>query len=78
LNHFSLGSIADARINTDDFAIFLHSNPGARRVWETRESRLAEQRKKIEIDLEEETISYQFPYVEWVKQALVDLDQEID
>lgn len=42
-----LGEVVDARIVTGDFAIFLHRNPGARRVWEIRENRLADARKKV-------------------------------
>jgi len=78
MNHFNLGNDADARINTDDFAIFLHRNPGARLVWEARESRLAEARKTLRSDPLEEAGSADLPYVEWVNQALVDLDQSVD
>ena len=78
LNHFNLGNDADARINIDDFAIFLHRNPGARRVWEARESRLAEGRKFVGSDFVEEAGSFDLPYVEWVMQALEDLDQSVD
>jgi hypothetical protein len=78
MNHFNLGSDAQARITTDDFAIFLHRNPGARRVWEARESRLAEGRKTVQSEFLEEAGSYEFPYVEWVTQALMDLDQKVD
>lgn len=78
MNHFNMGNVADARVNTDDFAIFLHRNPGARRVWEARESRLAEGRKTLQSDHSEEAGSSDVPYVEWVMQALVDLDQRVD
>ena len=78
LNHFNLGNDADARINTDDFAIFLHRNPGARRVWESRENRLAEGRQTLQSNLVEEAGSHDLPYVEWVMQALVDLDHRTD
>ena len=75
LNHFTLGSIADARIGIDDFAIFLHQNPGARRAWEAREVGLAEGRKIVQIELIEDAGKFDFPYVEWVMQALERLDQ---
>ena len=78
LNHYNLGNDADARVNTDDFAIFLHRNPGARRAWEARESRLAEGREILRSNLVEEAGSDDLPYVEWVTQALVDLDQRVD
>ena len=77
-NHFNLGNDGAARISTDDFAIFLHSNPGARRVWEARESRLSEGRKSIGSNLVEESPTHDYPYVEWVMQALMDLDRKID
>jgi hypothetical protein len=78
LNHYNLGNDADARVNTDDFAIFLHRNPGARRAWEARESRLAEGREILRSNLVEEAGSDDLSYVEWVTQALVDLDQRVD
>ena len=77
-NHFALGSIADARITINDFAIFLHRNPGARRAWEARESRLLEGREIIESELIAETTKLDFPYVEWVKQDLEGLDQAVE
>jgi REP element-mobilizing transposase RayT len=78
LNHFNLGSNVDARINIADFAIFLHRNPGARRVWEARESGLAEGREVVQSELTEDAIKFNFPYVEWVMQALEDLDQTVE
>ena len=57
------------------FAIFLHRNPGARRVWEARESRLAEGRETIQAEFQEETTSFDVPYVKYVMEALGDLDQ---
>jgi hypothetical protein len=75
LNRFTLGSIADARIGIDDFAIFLAQNPGARRAWEAREVRLAQGRKIVQIELIEDSGKFDFPYVEWVMQALERLDQ---
>ena len=78
LNHFTLGSIADARIGIDDFAIFLHQNPGARRAWEARESRLAVGRKIVQSELIEDSGKLDFPYVEWVMQALERLDQVVE
>ena len=77
-NHFNLGSNEDARINIDDFAIFLHRNPGARRVWEARESRLAEGREVIQSANTVGSTKFTFPYVEWVMQALEDLDQTVE
>ena len=77
LNHFNLGSTEDARISIDDFAIFLHRNPGARRVWEARESRLAEGREVIQFRNKVGSNKFTFPYVEWVMQALEDLDQTV-
>ena len=77
-NHFNLGSNEDARINIDDFAIFLHRNPGARRVWEARESRLAEGREVIQSANTVGSTKSTFPYVEWVMQALEDLDQTVE
>ena len=78
LNHFTLGSIADARITIDDFAVFLHRNPGARRAWEARESRLAVGRKIVQSELIEDSGKLDFPYVEWVMQALERLDQVVE
>ena len=78
LNHFNLGSNEDARINIDDFAIFLHRNPGARRVWEARESRLAEGREVIQFGNTVDSTKFTFPYVEWVMQALENLDQTVE
>ena len=78
LNHFNLGSNTDARINTDDFALFLHRNPGARRAWEARESRLSEGRAVVQSEFTEDMIMSNFPYVEWVMQALDDLDQTVE
>ena len=78
LNHFNLGSNEDARINTDDFAIFLHRNPGARRVWEARESRLAEGREVIQFGNTVDSTQFTLPYVEWVMQALENLDQTVE
>ncbi len=75
-NYFQLGDHADARIVTGDLAIFLHRNPGARRVWETRENRLAELRKINSPDNWKEISSVGIPYVEWVTGALEKLDQE--
>lgn len=77
-NHFNLGSNEDARINIDDFAIFLHQNPGARRVWEARESQLAEGREVIQSANTVGSTKFTFPYVEWVMQALEDLDQTVE
>ena len=74
INYFELGEVIDARIVTGDFAIFLHRNPGARRVWENRENRLADARKIIDDVLLEDTASFNFPYVEWVNEALESLD----
>ena len=76
LNHFSLGSSEGARVNTTDFAIFLHRNPGARRVWEARERRLAEGREVVQPEPTERNDD--FPYVEWVMQGLEVLDQTVE
>ena len=76
-NYFELGEIIDARIVTDGFAIFLHRNPGARRVWETRENRLADARKIVLADILEDTTSFNIPYVEWVIEVLENLDKEV-
>ena len=78
LNHFNLGSNEDARINIDDFAIFLHRNPGARRAWKAREGRLAVGRQVVQSVPTDDTIKIHFPYVEWVMQALEDLDQTVE
>jgi len=76
MNHFNFGSSEDAQVNIVDFAIFLHRNPGARRVWEAREARLAEGRAVIEIaNVDDED---DLPYVELVMQALDDLDQSVE
>ena len=74
-NYFELGEAVDARITVSDFAIFLHRNPGARRLWEARESRLAEGREITQGEFQEETTSFDVPYVKWVMEALGDLDQ---
>jgi hypothetical protein len=78
LNHFNLGSNVDARMFIEDFAIFLHRNPGARRVWEARESRLAEGREVVQFGHTEDTTKFTFPYVKWVMQALENLDQTVE
>ena len=74
-NYFELGEDVDARIVSSHFAIFLHRNPGARRVWEARESRLAKGRKTVQARFLAETTSFDVPYVKWVMEALEDLDQ---
>ncbi|MFC1688875.1 hypothetical protein ACFL07_04340 [Pseudomonadota bacterium] len=75
-NYYELGEIADARTVTSDLAIFLHRNPGARQVWEAREKRLGKARKIVEAGLMEDAASLDIPYVEWVTEALENLDQE--
>jgi hypothetical protein len=61
-----------------DFAIFLHRNPGARRVWEARESRLTEGREVVQLEHIGDSTKSTFPYVEWVMQALENLDQTVE
>lgn len=75
LNQFRLAGTHDARLSVTDFAIFLHRNPGARRVWKARELLLAEGRGVIETNLSERVIGIEFPYVEWVLESLESLDE---
>lgn len=75
LSQFRLGSANDARMNVTDFAVFLHSNPGARRVWKARELQLAERRHIVETKFSESVVEIEFPYVEWVLEALESLDE---
>jgi hypothetical protein len=77
-NHFSLGSTEAARMKVTDFGIFLHRNPGACRVWEVREIRLAKGREVVETKLTEGMIISKSPYVESVIQVLERLDQTVE
>lgn len=75
LSQFRLGETANARENVTDFAIFLHRNPGARRVWKAREFMLAEKRDIIETKFEEKMVELKFNYMKWVLGALESLDE---
>jgi hypothetical protein len=72
-NYYSLGDQTSARLVISDLAIFLHRNPGARSVWETREQRLDAAREIALSDFGLEPAH--FPYVEWVNEALKKLDK---
>lgn len=72
-NYFNLGDEIGARALVSDLAIFLHRNPSARNVWETREQRLASARKTASFNSESDPSSYR--YVEWVTEALEELDK---
>jgi hypothetical protein len=75
LNQVRLGGTDNARMIVTDFAIFLHRNPGARRVWKARELQIAERREVIETRLSESVFELPFPYVEWVLEAFENLDE---
>jgi hypothetical protein len=72
-NYFSLGDETSARWLIGDLAIFLHENTGARSAWEARELRLAKGRQIAFSNYSLE--SPHFPYVEWVIEALENLDK---
>jgi hypothetical protein len=72
-NYYNLGDETSARLVVSDLAIFLHRNPGARSVWETREQRLAVARETALSNYWLEQAH--FPYVEWVTEALEKLDK---
>jgi len=78
MSHFNLGGNDDARMLIEDFAIFLHRNPGARRAWEARESRLADGRETIQTEHKGDSAKSTFPYVEWTKKFLDALDQTVE
>ena len=44
------GEVAITNVTVQDFAAFLHRNPGARKVWELREDRLAWSRTVLALD----------------------------
>ena len=45
-----LGEVETTDVTVQDFAAFLHRNPGARKVWELREDRLAWSRTVLALD----------------------------
>ena len=45
-----LGEVETTGTSVGDFAAFLHRNPGARKVWELREDRLARSRTALALD----------------------------
>jgi len=69
-----LGNTGNAQAVMGDFAILLHQNPGARRVWETREANLNRYRQMLEPEVE-----LQFSYWQRDISELLDvLDRRAD